>query len=298
VGEFVFDTQIARTQYLSNVFKYFYRIPFIVTPTAWPQTTDATPVDKVINKTNFVSEIFSDNIDIAYAQQGIVQGENYTTISLNSQALNNIVEIAALSNITSPYNPTAEVSELIQASQPDRFQSFSRYDEGGSKVFKFLNEHCKETQTTINPLNEQNIFSSRYQSGYSTRTPQWEFITVIDADKSPNGKKSIKVACNFWSFVKFSIGGTPNAESTLTGVERFGVTNRLANDLGSKVFAIKKVAGVNRYASIVQDTSDTDNTDAWMALKLISPPSYIHDEMIDKKTNLMKPTVSRIHVLS
>jgi hypothetical protein len=26
-----------------------------------------------------------------------------------------------------------------------------------------------------------------------------------------------------------------------------------------------------------------------MALKLISPPSYIHDEMIDKKTNLMKP---------
>jgi hypothetical protein len=73
-GEFVFDTQIARTQYLSNVFKYFYRIPFIVTPTAWPQTTDATPVDKVINKTNFISD-FSDNVDIAYAQQGIVQGE-------------------------------------------------------------------------------------------------------------------------------------------------------------------------------------------------------------------------------
>lgn len=288
-GEFVFDTQIARTQYLSNVFKYFYRIPFIVTPTTWPQTAATPPADKTIDGSNFLKEIFSDNDDIAYAQQGIVQGENTTTLFLNSQALNPVIENAALSNITSPYNPTAEVSELIQASQPDRFQSFARYDEGGDKAFKFLNEHCNVAQTTINPLNEQNVFSSRYQSGYSTRTPQWEFIDVVDAAKSPNGKKSIRVCCNFWSYAKFSIGGTPNNESSLTGVERFGLTNRLANDLGSRVFAIKKVGGVSRYASIVQDTTTTDYTDAWLALKLISPPSYILDEMIDKKTNLMKP---------
>jgi tRNA splicing ligase len=77
--------------------------------------------------------------------------------------LNNVNEITALSNITSPYNPTAEVAELIQASQPDRFQSFDRYDEGGSKVFKFLNEHCKEVQTTIWLTNLPNLDEKSYR---------------------------------------------------------------------------------------------------------------------------------------
>lgn len=280
-GEFVFDTRIGKTQFLSNVFKYHYRIPFTVTPKVWPKASDGV-TDLVIDDTNFIEKIFNNNEDIALAEQAIVQGETSSTLTLNDRQLGIVNNIAELSNITSSYYDNSEVAELVQGSQKDKFQSFEKYNAGANLAFKFLNEHCNEAQTTISPLNEQNIFSSRYQQGFSTRTPQWVFIT------SDPGK-SIKVACTFWSYLKFSIGSTPNNESTLTGVEQFGLTNRLANNLASKIFVTKKSGEVYRYASIEQDTSDTDNTDAWLILKIITPPSYIERELTDSKTGVMKP---------
>jgi hypothetical protein len=66
-----------------------------------------------------------------------------------------------------------DVDEWFHASQPDRFQSFDVYSGKSAQTLKFINEIGQTTYTTLDAVNESNIFSSRYQKGYVSRTPQW-----------------------------------------------------------------------------------------------------------------------------
>ena len=281
-GHFTFDTNIGDKQFLSTVFKTNYRIPLIVTPTTWPKTTDATPVDVVVTDENFLEVIFNNNNDICLAQHGIAQAEVFNAISLNSKSMNPVTQTPAMTSIISPYWQVDDTNEYIQASQPDRFQSFEAYDGAAAQSLKFLNEHCTPAVTTISPMNEQNIFTSKYQRGYSTRTPQWEFVSSTPG-------VSIKVMCTFWTYTNFNIGSTPNNESSLSGINRFGLTTRLANDVGAKIFSIKKTGGVSRYSNIVLDVADSEKLEAWLTLRITSAPQFMHTQSYDEKTGLMKP---------
>lgn len=275
-GDFVFDMNLGEKQFVSNVFQIFYRIPFIVKLKTWP--TSPAPDD-----TNFVKTIFNDNNDIVLAQQGISQAEQSTELRLNDTTIGIVNDIPILTNITTPYYQTDDVDEYLQASQPDRFQSFEQYNGEDNMTLAFLNNECKTTYTTISPMNEQNIFASKYQSGYSTRTPQWELGSINTADKT------IKVYCTFWSYLRFSIGATPNDEATLAGINRIQLTTRLMSNLAARVFNIKKTSSVFRYASIEQDLTDVENTKASLMVKIITPPQYMLESMTDKATGKMKP---------
>lgn len=276
-GQFVFDTNLGNKQFLSNVFLVRYSLPFKVT------LKTAVPGEDAIDPSNFIKKFFENNDDICLSQQAMAQAEDFSAITLNGQTLNPITMTPAMTNIISPYYNVDDVNEYLQASQPDRFQSFEEYNATAGQTLKFIDEFGRDSYTTISPLNEQNIFASKYERGYSTRTPQWRFLSV-SADK-----KTVNVACTFWSYNRFNIGATPNNESSISGVERFGLTVRLANDLGSKLFNIKKFGAVSRYASIELDSGNHDNTEAYLCLKMVTPPEYMMKQSIDEVTGKMKP---------
>ena len=287
-GEFVFTTQLSKTNFISNVFKLGYKLVFDVTLREWPQAMNtATPpvmADIDITQDNLVEKVFSNNSDICLAQHALSQGENYSALSFNSTSLGIVTEIPALTNITSPYYDSDQVNEYLMASQPDRFQSFEQYN-GGKQTLKFIDIEGHVASTSISPENEQNLFSSKYQAGYTSRTPQWTYISHDAANKT------VKVSCLFWKYIQFSVGATPNNESSLAGIERLDYTARFHGNLGARVFNTKTAGGaaLNRYIKIEQDISDSDRTDAWMILKVISPPEYVRKTMIDSSTGLMKP---------
>lgn len=278
-NEFVYDTSFSSKQYISNVMKQLNTLVFTITladTETWPAAG--------VTKENFVETFFVNNADICYAQQGLSQALSTHDLSLNGTTVAIVKDIAPLTSITAPYYSTDDVNEYLQASQPDRFSDLNKYNGTGAQSLSFINALGATTQTSISPANENNIFSSKIQSGYSTRTPEWEWMGATEATKS------IKVKCTFWEYIRYSVCSTPNDENVIAGVDRLGLTTRYLHNSGSRLFNIKqKSAGGYRYKSIVHDTSDSQNSKGLLIIKLLSPPSYMRESMVDPKTGVMLP---------
>ena len=288
-NQFTFDAHVGKTQFISNVFKFHYDVPLVV------KLKTAAAVN--ITKDNFIDLVFNNNSDICLSQQGISQSLIYSDVVLNGTTFQTVNDIPELTNITSPYYDTKDVNEYLQASQPDRFQSFENYNGSGNQVLKFIGNDKQETYTTVSPENEQNIFGSKYQSGYSARTPQWVFVDAA-ADKL-----SCQVRCRFWSYFQFSIGAVPSEESALTGIDRLGFTTRLHPMAPAFLFNIKKTvitaATVGppatdavwgyRYSDITLDTTQNTQATCKLYTKHITPPQFMIDQSVDRQTGLMKP---------
>ena len=280
--QFVFDTNISPHQYLSNDVKLYFTIPFIVT------LKKELTID--ITKTNFMEKVFNYNSDIVYSQYSILQALQSNDISLNDQSLGGTNNISDCFNIVSPYYASEDVDQWFQASQPDRYQNFDKYTAGDDKTITYINEVGSKAYSTLSTINDSNIFGSTTQSKYVTRTPEWEWV-----GPHPDGAtKGCIVKCTFYTYVPLSLFGSSDVPTGLAGIKRLTINPRLKGNVASYLFNIKKSAGAQttdpwdyRYSDITVDNKT--NSTAKMVLRIMTPPQYMRDAMIDKQTGLLKP---------
>jgi hypothetical protein len=166
-NQFVFDTNFGAQQFVSNCFKFHFTVPLTIT------LADTVVNADDITEANFMEKLFGGQEDLCYSQNSIMQALQNLSIDINSQNVFNMSNIAETFNMVSPYYARKDVDEWFHASQPDRFQSFDVYSGKSAQTLKFINEIGQTTYTTLDAVNESNIFSSRYQKGYVSRTPQW-----------------------------------------------------------------------------------------------------------------------------
>jgi hypothetical protein len=91
----------------------------------------------------------------------------------------------------------------------------------------------------------------------------------------------------------FSVGTLIQNEMGLSGISRLHVNFRLSPDLGNKLFIRKNDA----ITSITQDLGDTTNTNSKLILRILTPPSYVADQMFDPKTGLQNLIQFLFHCL-
>lgn len=277
-NQFVFDTNFGKTQFVSNCFKFHFTVPLTVTLAA-----DSTA--GAITSSNFMTTLFAGQDDICYSQYSFMQALQTMSIDINSRNIMNQQNVAETLNQIAPYYARSDVDEWFHASQPDRFQSFETYTGTTAQELLFVNQHGNSTRTSVNAINEANIFASRYQKGYVSRTPQWTWVSEgTDALRSANLKAS------FWVYLPLTFGSVPSQMTALSGINRMAVTFGLKADLASHLFNIKKTTGAHRYSSIALNTSGIgDTTSAQMLVQVYSAPQYMRDKMVSPATGLMQP---------
>jgi hypothetical protein len=149
-NQFVFDTNFGKTQFVSNCFKFHFTIPLTVTL--------ASEAGSDINSSNFMTTVFAGQDDICYSQHSFMQALQSLSIDINSRNIVNMQNISETLNQIAPYYARSDIDEWFHASQPDRFQKFEDYTGASAQTLIYLNQHEVATTTTVNPINEANIF--------------------------------------------------------------------------------------------------------------------------------------------
>lgn len=276
-NQFVFDTNFGKTQFVSNCFKFHFTVPLTVTLAA-----DATAA---ITSTNFMTTLFAGQDDICYSQYSFMQALQTMSIDINSRNIMNQQNVAETLNQIAPYYARSDIDEWFHASQPDRFQSFETYTGATAQELLFINQHGNSTRTSVNAVNEANIFSSKYQKGYVARTPQWTWVSA-----GANNLRSANLKASFWLYLPLTFGSVPSQMTALSGINRMAVTFGLKADLASHLFNIKKTGAAHRYSSIALNNSGIgDTSSAQMLVQVYSAPQYMRDKMVSPATGLMQP---------
>ncbi len=281
-NQFVFDTNFGKTQFVSNCFKFHFTIPLTVTL--------ASEAGSDINSSNFMTTVFAGQDDICYSQHSFMQALQSLSIDINSRNIVNMQNISETLNQIAPYYARSDIDEWFHASQPDRFQKFEDYTGASAQTLIYLNQHEVATTTTVNPINEANIFSSKYQKGYVSRTPQWTFVSPGGGTgPGSDARKIANMKASFWIYLPLTFGSVPSQMTALSGINRLAFTLGLKADLAKHLFNIKKTSGTHRYTSIVLNTSGiSDKTSAQMLTQVYSAPQYMRDKMMTP-LGLMQP---------
>jgi hypothetical protein len=276
-NQFVFDTNFGKTQFVSNCFKFHFTIPLTVTLAA-----NAT---SAITDENFMATLFAGQDDICYSQYSFMQAIQTLGIDINNRNIANLQNVSETINQIAPYYARSDIDEWFHASQPDRFQSFSDYTAVAMQKIGFVNQHGDKAYTSVNAINESNIFGSTYQKGYVSRAPQWTWVSPgADPLRSANLKAS------FWVYLPLTFGSVPSQMTALSGIHRLAFTFGLKADLANWLFNIKQTAGSHRYADISLNNSGIgDKTSGQMLAQVYSAPQYMRDKMVNPATGLMQP---------
>jgi hypothetical protein len=201
----------------------------------------------------------------------------------------NLSNLAETFNQIAPYYRRSDVNEWFHASQPDRFSSFEDYTGVSGKVLTYIDHLGNEVSTTIDAQNEANIFASKYQSGYTSRTPVWSFIKPTGTPPPAPSKKVCNLNASFWVYLPLTFGSVPDKATALSGIDRLAVSFGLKGDLGSHLFNIKKAGNpaVYRYSNIELLTSGS--AAARMTCQVYSPPQFMRPKMKNPATGIMMP---------
>lgn len=275
-NQFVFATNIGERQFVSNCIRFDFTVPLVVTLAA-----DTTAE---ITSTNFMDEVFKGQDDICYSQYSFMQALNTLSIDVNSETLMTLSNLSETFNQIAPYYRRSDVNEWFHASQPDRFSSFEDYTGSSGKVISYIDGRGDTVSTTVNPMNEANIFASKYQDGFTSRTPSWTFV-----GPGTNNRRECKVNASFWIYLPLTFGSVPDKATALSGIEKLSFTFGLKADLGSHLFNIKKSAAVLRYSSIALNNDSVSTSSARMICQVYSPPQFMRSKMVNPATGLMMP---------
>lgn len=283
-NQFVFDTNFGKNQFVSNSIRFDFTVPLKVTLTA-EAATDITAA-------NFMTTVFgADQGDICYSQYSFLQTLNSMSIDLNSRNVLNMANISDSINQVAPYYRKSDINEYFHASQPDRYQSFEDYTGNSGQKIGYIDHLSNSVMTTVNPLNESNIFGSKYAEGYCSRTPVWTFISAgTGTGPGSDARKICYLKSSFWIYLPLTFGSVPDKMTAFSGISRMAVTFGLKADLGSFLFNIKQQGGAFRYANIELNTSGiNDKTAGQMMVQVYSAPQFMRDSMVNSATGLMQP---------
>lgn len=275
-NQFVFDTNIGGKQFVSNCIRFDFTVPLTVTL--------AADTAAEITSTNFMEEVFKGQDDICYSQYSFMQALNTLSIDINSNTLMTLNNLSETFNQIAPYYRRSDVNEWFHASQPDRFSSFEDYTGSSGKVISYIDHRGDTVSTTLNPQNEANIFASKYQEGYTSRTPVWTYV-----GPGANNRRECKVNASFWIYLPLTFGSVPDKATALSGIERMAFTFGLKADLGSHLFNIKKAGATIRYSSITLNTDSISTSKARMICQVYSPPQFMRTKMVNPATGVMMP---------
>lgn len=281
-NQFIFDSNFGKTQFISNCVRFDFTVPLTIT------LNDEASAD--ITAANFMAVVFKGQEDICYSQYSFMQGLNTLSIDINSSTLMTLSNLSETFNQIAPYYRRSDVNEWFHASQPDRFSSFEDYTGVSGKVISYIDGRGNTVSTTMNPLNEANIFASKYQDGYTSRTPAWTFVGAgPGTGAGSDARKICHVKASFWIYLPLTFGSVPDKATALSGIKRLAFTFGLKADIGSHLFNIKQVGGAHRYSSIVLNTDGVANSSARMICQVYSPPQFMRAKMTNPATGIMMP---------
>lgn len=274
-GNFRWDKQFGKTQFVSNCIKFHISLPVTVTINA-----ANPPTGPDITKDNFITELLADGGDLCYSQYSLLQALSSVGVSLNNQKVFDTNNVAETFNMVAPYYAASDTDEWFHASQPDRYQKFEAYSGANTKI-EFFNELNVKSTTFIHPDSESNIFVNKMAKGYVSRVPQWTW-----GSQTATPKVSANLICNVFCYLPLSIGSVPDQSTALSGIHRLAVEFTLKTSPCNYIF---NMLG-NRYKDItINVNGGGDLVKSSMLVQVLSAPQYMRDRMIDKRTGLMQP---------
>jgi hypothetical protein len=130
-----------------------------------------------VTNANYIETFFNSFADLAFRQYPFIQCLSNVEVSLNDTPISMISDMADCFEAVSEYYDENEIDEQFQASQPDRFYSYSHYvDQPQSILTKDLNGNT--TRYLISSLSNENVFTGGYSNRYNSRRPVSQCLVV------------------------------------------------------------------------------------------------------------------------